>query len=294
MNRGEVITVNDVNTIIVARDGLRPLNPRPRFDEYLRQLWGRRFFIVAEARSKALRSTRDYRLWKLWLVANPILDVALYGLLFGVLFRTSRGIENFIGYLFLGIIFMRMLTGLLSSGSGLIRSSRGMIQTFVFPRAALVLSQTIRALIDNLLPALVAVVLAFAVQWGNPPSLSVLLIIPLYVLIHIFGCGLMFITARLTAEVPDVKALIGVFTQAWFFLSGVMFSLDRFSHAPFVQELMSYNPAYIFLTAIRSTTIYSTVPSIQTWMVLLGWTFGAFVIGLLYFWRAEQKYVRLA
>lgn len=94
--------MNAEHTYVVVRNGLRPLNPRPRFSEYLGQLWERRYFIVAEARSKALRSTRDYRLWKLWLVANPILDVAFYGFLFGVLFRTSRGIDNFVGYLFLG------------------------------------------------------------------------------------------------------------------------------------------------------------------------------------------------
>lgn len=285
---------SDAPVRIVSGEGLAPLNPRPSLPTYIRQIWQRRFFIGAEARSKALRSTRDYRLWRTWLILDPIMDVAFYGFLFGLLFRTSRGIENFLGFLIIGIMFMRMITGLLSSGSGLITKSKSMIRTFAFPRASLVFSQTLRALIDNVLPAVVALILAFLAQWGKFPHWTVLLVIPLFLLIHVFGCGLMLIAARLTAEIPDVKAVMGLATRAWFFLSGVMFSLDRFAHVPVAQEIMSHNPAYIFLMAIRDCSIYQTVPDLNTWLVLCAWSFGTLLIGFIYFWGAEEKYVRLA
>lgn len=279
--------------LIVNQSELRPLTTRPTLGEYLRQLKERRYFIVADAKAKALRSTRDYRLWRLWLVLNPLFDVALYGLLFGFLFRTSRGVENFIGFLFLGIIFMKMMSGLVTSGSGLINGSRSMIRAFSFPRAAIPFSVTIRAIIDNSLPALVAITAAFILQWGTWPQWTIVFVLPLFVMIHIFGCGLMMIVARLSAEIPDVKALIGLFAQAWFFLSGVMFTLDRFDHVPLAQEVMSHNPAYIFLMAVRNVTIYGTMPELDTWLILIAWSLGAFVVGFIYFWKAEEKYVRL-
>ena len=293
-NLNKQISDPDAPVQIVSSEGLSTLNPRPSLPTYLVQLWQRRFFIGAEARSKALRSTRDYRLWRMWLVVNPILDVAFYGSLFGVLFQTSRGIENFIGYLVIGSMYMRMITGLLSDGSGLITKSKSMIRTFAFPRASLIFSQVLRALIDNILPAVIGLILAFLFQWGKFPHLAILSVIPLYILLHIFGCGLMFIAARLTAEVPDVKALMGIVTRAWFFLSGVMFSLDRFAHVPVVQEIMSHNPAYIFLTAVRDSSIYQTAPSLSVWLTLCAWSFGTLLAGFIYFWGAEEKYVRLA
>ena len=279
---------------VVSKGDLVPLNPRPSLGGYIKELWGRRFFIGAEARSKALRSTRDYRLWKLWLVVSPILDVAFYGLLFGLLFKTARDVDNFVGYLFIGLIFMRMLTSMLGSGNGLISSSKAMISAFPFPRASLVFSQTLRAAIDNLLPAGVALILAFVAQWGDFPTWTTILVVPLYVMLHLFGCGLMLIFARLTAEIPDVKALVPIITQAWFFLSGVMFTMDRFSHVPTLQKIMVENPAYEFLTAIRDVTIYGTVPALDVWLILLVWTAGTFIVGFVYFWAAEEKYVRLA
>ncbi|SES30899.1 ABC transporter permease [Corynebacterium cystitidis] len=280
--------------LIVEASELDPVTSRPRLPDYIKQSWDRRHFIWADARSKALKSTKNYRLWRFWLVVNPLLDVALYGFLFGFLLKTSRGVDNFVGFLVLGIIFMRMLTGLVGQGSGLIKASKGMITAFQFPRASLVLSQSIRACIDNLVPALVAIVLALLAQYHMPPSWTLMLVIPLYFLLHLFGAGLMFLAARATAVIPDLQALIRVGTQAWFFLSGVMYSVERFASDPIIYTAMSLNPAYQLLTAIRDATIYATVPTLSTWLVLCAWSFGTFAVGFIYFWRAEERYVRFA
>lgn len=278
---------------IVNPEGLRPLAIRPSLREYISQLMARRHFIAADARAKALRTTRDYRLWQLWLVLNPLFDVALYGFLFGLLLKTSRGVENFIGFLFIGIIFMSMITGLMSSGIGLMQSSRSMIRAFQFPRASIPFSTTLRSLIDNVLPAVVALTTAFLFQWGTWPSWTVVFVIPLFLLIHIFGCGLMMIIARLTAQVPESKTVLGLVISGLFFLSGVMFSVDRFAEHSAIHQVMSANPCYIFLTAVRDCTIYRTVPSLENWGELIAWSLGAFVVGFIFFWRAEDKYVRL-
>lgn len=279
--------------LLVNVSSLKPLQIRPSFFRYCLQLWERRSFIWADARSKALKTTKDYQLWRLWLVLQPVLDVAFYGFLFGFLLRTSKGVENFPGFLILGVIFMRQIIAMTSTGNMLIKNSRGMIQTFQFPRASLIISQALRNMIDNVLPAVMAVLIALAFQFNTPMHWSIVLVVPLFVLLHLFGCGMMFFTARLTAEIADTRALINFFTQAWFFLSGVMFSVDRFVEHPVIHAIMSGNPGYIFLTAIRGSVLYGSPLSVSTWGTLLAWSLGTFFAGLLYFWQAEEKYVRL-
>lgn len=281
-------------TLVVNTANLQTLQTRPSFVEYCRQLWERRAFIWADARFKALRTTKDYRLWRTWLVLQPLLDVAFYAFLFGMILKTSRGIDNFVGFLILGVIFMRMIVGQMTQGIMLIRNSRGMIQTFTFPKASLAISQTLRSMLDNILPGLMAVLMALAGQQFSPLNWSIVLVVPLFVLLHIFGCGLMLITARLTAVIPDTRALINFFSQAWFFLSGVMFSIDRFVNHPALYEVMTANPAYIFLTAIRDSVLYEAPPSLSVWATLVIWSVGTFLIGMVYFWRAEARYVRLS
>lgn len=281
------------SAVIVNASNLRPLHSRPRFFNYLIQIWQRRHFIIADARGRSFQSQRDMVLGKLWLVLSPLLDVATYGVLFGLLFRTSRGIENFIGYLILGVIFFNFLQGGLSAGSGMIRDSRSMISAFSFPRASIPIARVTRQFLDNSLPALVALIAALSFQWGTPPGWEILLVIPLYVLIHIFALGLTFIVARLTAFVPDLRSLIPVVGRAWFYVSGVFFSVERFATHPTIQDIMVANPAYQFLQAVRGVVLYKTVPTTETWLTLCAWSFGLLIIGLVYFWQAEERYVNV-
>ncbi|MGD7003626.1 ABC transporter permease [Corynebacterium halotolerans] len=269
---------------------LHPLNVRPSLLRYIRQLWGRRYFIAEDATGKSFDSQKDMFLGRAWLVLSPMLDAAMYGILFGLLLRTSRGIENFIGYLIIGIIFFSYMQAGLNGGTNLIKSSQNMISAFMFPRAALVLSQAARNFISGLAPALVAVVGALAFQWGTPPTWRLLLVIPLYLLIHVFATGVMFIVARLCAFVPDLRSLVRVVGRAWFFTSGVFFSVERYATVPLIQDIMVANPAYQFLQAVRDTVMYQETPKLEVWGYLTVWSVGIFVIGLIFFWRAEERY----
>lgn len=283
----------DGTETIIEAAGLRPLHTRPALPSYLRSLWGRRHFIIADARGRSFETQRDMVLGKLWLVLSPLLEAAMYGLLFGLLLRTSRGIENFVGFLVIGVIFFTFLQKGLTSGSGLIRDSRAMIAAFPFPRAAIPVARITRQFMDNSLPALVAIIVALAFQWGNPPGWQLFLVIPLYVIIHVFSLGLMLIVARLTAFAPDLRALVPVAGRAWFYVSGVFFSIERFAANPTIQDIMVANPAYQFLQALRGAVLYQTAPSAETWLTLLAWSFGMLLIGLVFFWQAEERYINV-
>ena len=188
---------------------------------------------------------------------------------------------------------MRIPVAMMTQGTMLIRSSRGMIQTFQFPRATLVFSNSVRHFIDNILPAVIAIAVALMFQFNEQLHPEILLVLPLFLMIHIFGCGIMLFAARITAEIPDTRVLFNFVGQAWFFLSGVMFSIDRFVDHQLLHRVMSINPGYQFLEAIRGSVLYGISPSGSDWLSLLAWTFGTFIVGLVYFWQAEEKYVRL-
>lgn len=282
---GEIIRVDSAN--------LKRLNVRPGFFAYLAQLWERRFFVLADARFRAFRTAKSYNLWRFWIIAQPLLEAAMYGVIFGLLLKTSRGIDNYLGFLVLGVTFFGLMSALLNGGQSLLQTSRNLMQTFQFPRASLVLSQSLRYMLDNLPGLIIAIAFALGAQWGTPLSWKIVLVIPLILMIWIFGTGLMFIVARLTAFIPDVKVLINLGLRAWFFSSGIFFSLERFADNPTLYRMFCYNPAYLFLKSVRETVIYDTIPSAETWGYLAAWSFGAFFIGLLFFWRAEERYIHV-
>lgn len=279
--------------ILVDDSTLFPLERRPRLSKYLSALFARRHFIVADARSRAFAPNRDMWLGRAWLIIRPLLDAAMYGLIFGVMLKTNRGIDNFVGYLVLGITFFGLMTGLMGQGNGFIRAQRSFISAFRFPRAALVISAALRNVFDSLPTLAVGIIMALGLQWGTPLSWTIPLVVPLTILIAVFGTGLFFIVAWITAWVPDAKYFVSLFSRAWFFISGVFFSIERFVDHPTILKIMLANPAYQYLTAIRNVVMYNQAPSLHEWgtMALVG--LGTFAFGFIGFWSTEAKYTNV-
>lgn len=231
-------------------------------------------------------------LGRAWIVLQPILDSAVYIFIFGFVLKISKGIDYFIGYLVIGVVFFGFITKGINSGVGLIQGSKGMISSFSFPKAALPISLTVKQLLDNVAPAIVGLLIAF-LYYGLTPHVAIVTVPVLFLMVHFFSLGAMLIVARITTFVPDLKALVSTFTRGLFFVSGVFFDIHRFDSNETIQSIMLANPAYQFLTAVREATIYQTVPPLGRWLYLAAWTLGLLIIGLIFFWEAEERYARV-
>ncbi|MDO5031016.1 ABC transporter permease [Corynebacterium sp.] len=278
-------------TLLVDSSHLHPVFTRPGFISYIGLIWSRRHFILLDAKSRAFNTGNGTFLGKFWILLNPAFQVAVYALVFGVILKTTRGIDNFVGFLTIGVIYFGFFSKGLNGGVNLIQKSRSFLSTFSFPAASLVFSLNLRQFIDNLAPATVAVIFALLLQPKDPPNFSIFGLIPLYILISVFNIGLTFIVARATAFIPDLKSILNVFTRGLFFISGVFYSVERFSSNTQVEKIVEYNPIYTFLQCVRQIVLDGQLPSLATWTYLSVWTIGLSTIGILYFWQAENRYV---
>lgn len=284
------IETSPKDTVYIADWHLKQVVGRPPVVDYIKELWNRRHFIMADARAKAFSNSKNMLLGHLWLILQPAFDIALYGFIFGFLLKTSRGIDHFLGYLIIGITFFTLFTKSLSGGASLIQANRNMIRAFPFPRATLGISLHLRYFLDSL-PTIGITLVALPITCGiGILSPTWLFAIPLIALLTVFCLGLLFITARICHAIPDLSQLIRVFSRFWFYGSGVFFSIDRFGEYPTVQTVMKLNPAYCFLNALRDSLLYRTVPTLDTWLYLAAWSIGLLILGFIIFWRKEIDY----
>ncbi|MBW3069677.1 ABC transporter [Actinomyces sp. 432] len=271
-------------------ESLDPVGLRPPLGKYIAQLWQRRHFIWADARAKALGSQRGTLLGNAWLIVKPMLDALVYFVIFGLLLQTSRGIENFVGYLIIGVTLFPPLQRSITGGAQVVRNGRNMIRGFSFPRAVLPISYTLRSAIDTL-PPLASVLFLVAVLPPHAlPTLHWLLIIPIFLLQFMLALGLTFFAARITTLFPDMRNIWPFLTQFWFYGSGVFFSYERFIDHPTVLAFMDVNPGYLILTMYRDCILYDAMPDTRSWALLITWTFGALVLGFVFFWEKEVAY----
>ncbi|OFN17701.1 hypothetical protein HMPREF2604_08280 [Corynebacterium sp. HMSC055A01] len=246
-----------------------------------------------DARARSFADGRGTFLGVIWVVLNPAIQVALYALVFGVFLKTSRGMDNYVGFLVIGVVYFGFITTGLNAGALLVQRNRGLISSFNFPKAAVAISATLRGAFDGSVSAVLAVVFALLFQIDQMPSWTILLVIPIYLLMQIFIAGTIFVIARATAFVPDLRSLISVVTRILFFTSGVFWPVQRFVHHPTILAILNWNPVHQFLTMIRLCVLDGVVPSLTQWLYLASWSFGLLAFGLWIFWRAEHKYASI-
>lgn len=274
----------------VSLANLNAVSSRPPLPDYTRRLFRFRHFIVAHARSQSFGTGRGTILGRAWMLLDPLFQVLMYALIFGVVLHVSRGIDNFLGFLAIGVTFFRFLSAGLSNGVGVIQRNRALITSFNFPRVSIPLSASLRSFFDNMIPAIVAIAFALLFQLDKPLSATVLLVPVFYVLIHVFTAGLTMIVARVAAIVPDTRSIVRVVTQGLFFLSGVFFPLSRFAEGSTLQLIMKLNPFFQYLDVVREAALYGEAPTLGQWVYISTWAILTFAFGYIFFWRKEGRY----
>jgi teichoic acid transport system permease protein len=282
---------------LAAKYGLAVSGARPPLREYVRQLWGRRHFILAFSQAKLTAQYSQAKLGQLWQVATPLLNAAVYYFIFGLILKASRGMDHgtYIPFLVTGVFVFTFTQSSVMAGVRAISGNLGLVRALHFPRASLPISFALQQL-QQLLFSMI-VVFVVAVAFGNYPRLAWLLIVPALVLQFLFNSGLALILARMGAKTPDLAQLMPFVMRTWMYASGVMFSISGMlvGKPEWLIRLMQLNPAAVYMDLVRFALIdkydASYLPP-HIWAFALGWAVLAGVVGFVYFWKAEERYGR--
>src|SRR3984885_5374537 len=161
---------------LAARYGLPPSSARPPLFDYIRMVWERRHFIVAYATARNVSMYTEARLGNLWQVLTPLLNSAVYYLVFGILFQANRGISHYIAYLVTGVFIFGFTERSIVVGSTVMRANIALIRALHFPRACLPLAYVMVEFQQLLLSMLV--LFTIVLSTGEPLTWYWLLLVP--------------------------------------------------------------------------------------------------------------------
>ncbi len=276
-----------------ARAGLHRVGGRPPLMAYLAQVWHRREFIFALAKFRLEAENGRNRLGMGWVVLKPLMNAGVYGLVFGFLLQTRRGIDDFIPFLVIGVMLFEYFSSCFTTGAKSITSNAALVQSLSFPRMSLPLALVGQRLIQ-FMPMLL-IMLITVIAYGHYPSVQWLLLIPLTLLFTVFNTGLTMITARLTVHFRDLTQLLPFVARFFFYTSGIFFSVQqRFGADSIVRKIADVQPIHEFLTLGRAILLDGpdyTIPG-EYWVYASIWSVATLIVGVLYFWAAEERYGR--
>lgn len=260
---------------------------------YVRHAWSRRHFAFAMPAETFRSRHQNTVLGNVWNLLNPLLTATVFYLIFGVILNASRGIENYILWLVIGLFAYRLTQSTVMTGATSITGRQGLVRSLKFPRVLLPVASTIGELLTFAFE--VAVLLTIALVTGESVSWKWLLL-PAVVALHtVFNFGCALFAARLNDSFRDVQQFLPFLFQILRYLSGVMIPISLFAdRGPrIIYEVLSWNPLVQILELYRwvlmdgqpSPTTYELAHVVLVSFVVVG-------VGTKFFIRNEHRYGR--
>ncbi|MFI6828256.1 MULTISPECIES: ABC transporter permease [unclassified Kribbella] len=280
---------------LAERYGLSQSSIRPQLNSYLWELWSRRQFVLSYARARTYAMYAGARLGSLWQVLTPLLNAAVYYLAFGVLLGTKNGIDNYVAFLLSGIFVFTFTQRCMTEGSRSLALNLSLIRTLHFPRATLPLAYVVNELNQMLVSlGLLFVIVGFTdgVTWRW------VLVAPAMLLQTMFNIGITLVCARVGTFVSDISQLLPFVTRTWLYASGIFFSLpaklDQVDAPSWVVKVLALNPISAYIDIFRRSLLaeHEANQLPNAWKIAIVWSFVMLAAGLVYFWRAEDRYGR--
>lgn len=223
----------------------------------------------------------------IWLILNPLLLLAVYSFVFGVIFkaRVPPGLEMpFVAWLAVALWPWLMFSEGVLRGAQTIRDHAALISKVAMPREMLVLASVSAVFVLHLTgyAAVIVVLAAIGVElnWLGLPLL-LLALCTLFVL----TVGLALALSAIQVYVRDLEQALPTVFMFWFFLTPILYapSLLPVEYAAW----LDWNPMTWWMTEIRSALLYD--------QVLPGWPFLALLAGsLVMLWLGRVVFSRLS
>lgn len=270
--------------------GLHRVGARPTLANYLKQTWQRREFIYELAKARVQSQNQKNRLGMVWIVLKPTFNALMYGFIFGVLMGGRRG-EDYPVFVVIGVFLFEFFTSSMTGGAKAITGNKSLVQSLAFPRLALPVAQVTQNIL-TLIPML-AVMFIYAIILGTSPKWTWLGIIPILLLFSVFNMGVALICARITVHVRDFTHILPIVGRVMMYTSGVLFSAERLLNTwPWMIAVFDVHPIYQTLQIARGMIMDNVAYAPSAWLVVTCWSVGMLIVGLVYFWKAEERYGR--
>jgi len=226
-----------------------------------------------------------------WTVAHPLITLTVWTFVFSYIlkirFAAEGGVTSFALYLFCGMVPFLSFQETVQNCTVSITGHASLIKNLVFASKVLQLSIALAAFLTQLIGLGILTVAIIVVRQQFPVYLP--LVLPLALILMLFGLGLGFITCTLHVFFRDTAHLIGVLMMIWLYATPILYPAHTIpSH---LQFLIYVNPLAYVANVYRSIILVGELPSIHGFLIFLGISVATFFAGYTIYTRNFPKFI---
>ncbi len=226
-----------------------------------------------------------------WTLANPVLLMGVYLLVFSVLWRTPFGSQgHYALFLLVGLAAWIFFATSVQSASRSMLDNANLIRKTRFPRQLVPLSVVATQLISFAVMLVALLILNFALlprvrttEW---------LAIPIAAGVVAISAGLALAIASLDVLFRDIEFLVAALLLPLFFLTPVLYPLSSGTiskHHKVVEAIHWVNPLSPAIEALRKPLFYGQLPRLADVLYLVVAALAALALGAFVFTRVDDE-----
>ncbi|MEK3764643.1 ABC transporter permease [Solibacillus sp. FSL K6-4121] len=250
----------------------------------IKKVYNYRHMLISMVQRELRSRYKGSFLGFLWTFVNPLLQLAVYSLVFPYVLRIEQ--ENYPMFLFVALLPWIFFTSSVQNATTSVLNSANLVTKIYFPRIILPLS-TVCTNLMNYIYSLVIVIPALLFT-GVELTLN-LLWFPLILFIEfLFAFGLALVFSALHVKFRDVAHIIGIIIFCWFYLTPIVFPLSIFPEE--MQQYIALNPMVAIIEGFRDIFLFGQAPDFQALMYSGVVAIIALIIGFIVFKHNEKTF----
>jgi lipopolysaccharide transport system permease protein len=249
------------------------------------EMWKTKGILFSFAFSDLKVRYRNSILGIIWSIIEPLLLLGVLFFVFSTIFKFE--IENFPIYLLLGIIVWNFFKNGTQLALNSLTNRSSLITQIYFPRSIPAFSASITSSILLLTELIVLVI--FMIAFGFIPSLTIVLLIPIFLLEFFLILAIALPLSVLNVKFKDTEFIWGVILQAGFFLTPIFYQFDMLPD--YVQNILQFSPMVQIVTMAHHVTLYGELPPINSILYAVFSILCLMVMGYLIFRKLQLRIV---
>ncbi len=224
---------------------------------FFRELYDYREMLKSLVRKDLKTRYKGSVLGFLWTFINPLMQLAIYALIFPYLMRVQE--KNYAMFMFVALLPWIFFSTSLQSSTECIVENYNLVKKIYFPRQVLPLSVATGGLVNYIYGLLVVLAGLLIAQINITVYILYLPLILLILYVAVSGFCLML--SALNVYVRDLEHIVNIVTMAWFYATPIVYPFDMLPQ--WLQNILVFNPMTPVILSFRDILYYGTAPNLQ-------------------------------
>ena len=261
------------------------------FIAFLKKLYESRYMV----RMMAIRDLKAMYVGSLfgffWAVINPLAQLAIYGVVFGVFLKAkpdpAYGTDSYFLFLLCGIVPWQFFAQTVSASTNTLVAHTNLVKKAVgFNSEILPVITVLSNLLSHLIGTILLLAIVFIVM-GKLSAMSPVILLYLFFIV-VFSVGMGWIVSSLNVYLRDVQQVVGLLMMAWMFLTPIFYSASIFPAQ--ILPLVKLNPLYHMVEGYRYAILTGKLLPAADIATLAIVSFLTFALGGLLFRRLKPGF----